>query len=114
MAVTGKETLSYEAVTEIRNNMDTIADRINELLNEAKSIIAACENEGIFVTDKGSVAMQEEFSKLAASFAPFIEKIKKYSDFLTNELNVTYSQTDLDLSSVWKTIAESFSSASNN
>lgn len=112
--MTGKETLSYEAVTEIRNNMNTIAERINELLNEAKSIIAACESEGIFVTDKGSVAMQEEFGRLAASFAPFIEQIKRYSDFLTNELNVTYSQTDIDLSSVWKNVAEAFNSASNN
>lgn len=110
----GKETLSYEAVTEIRNNMNTIADRINEQLEEAKRIIAACESEGIFVTDKGSVAMQEEFSRLAASFAPFVEKIKSYSDFLTNELNVTYSQTDVDLSNVWKNVAEAFNSAINN
>ena len=110
----GKETLSYEAVTEIRNNMNTIADRMDEQLREAKQIIAACESEGIFVTDKGSVAMQEEFARLASSFEPFIAKVKSYSDFLTNELNVIYSQTDVDLSNVWKNVAEAFNAAINN
>lgn len=55
--------------------------------------------------------MQEEFSRLATSFGPFIEQVKAYSDFLTNELNVTYSQTDVDLSNVWKNIAEAYDAA---
>lgn len=109
----GKETLSYEAMTEIRNNMNTIADRMSDLLNEAKTIIASCESEGIFVTEHGSIAMQEEFGRLASSFDPFIQQVKAYSDFLTNELTVTYNQTDIDLSNVWKNVAEAFNAAMN-
>jgi len=112
--VQGKETLTYEQIAEIRNNINNIADQMNSELEEAKKIIESCQNEGIFVTDKGSVTMQEQFNQLAASFGPFIEKLKAYSDFLTNELNVSYSNTDQELANVWQNVSEAFSEFSNN
>lgn len=107
----GKETLSYETMTEIRNSMDSSAVNMDENLNKAVEIINNLENSKIFKTDFASASMQESFAELAKNFAPFITILKEFSDFLTKELNVTYSETDIDLSDIWKSVKEAFDAA---
>ena len=107
----GKETLSYEAMTEIRNSMDSNAVDMDENLKKAVEIISSLENNAIFKTDFASVSMQDTFTELAKNFTPFITTLKEFSDFLTKELNVTYNETDIDLSDIWKGVKEAFDAA---